>query len=394
MGVTMAVEPLASQATGAGDLARAWQSLRAGLLACLLLSIPTMILAALSPLLLEPLGVDPAVLPSARRFVWARIPSVPFWLLFMGGKAYLEARGITRPLLLGGWSTNILNVVVVGLLVFGDAALVRVGLPRLGIPALGSLGAGLGTTFSNGALAAIALYAAWRARPEGARFFGGAREELAATTKKLLRVGIPIGLQLVTEAGVFTIVTVLAGRLGAQTSAAHQIGIGLASYTYMGVLGISSATAVRVGRAIGARELHGPRRAWLVGEGLVILFMGACGLGFLAVPEFLTRLFTPDPAVVGIAVKLLGIAAAFQIFDGVQGVAGGALRGAADTFFASWANVACHWCVGLPLALLLGFKMGHGAIGLWWGLSAGLVAASLALSTRFWWISRRRIEAV
>jgi MATE family multidrug resistance protein len=394
MGVTMAVEPLASQAVGAGDIHRAWQSLRAGILACLLLAVPTMALTALSPLLLEPLGVDPVVVPAARRFIYARIPSIPLWLLFMAGKAYLEARGITRPLLVGGWRTNVLNFFVVGLLVFGDRALERVGLPGVGIPALGSLGAGLGTTFSNGALTCIALYAAWRARPEGARLVGGARAELHATTRKLLRVGIPIGLQLVTEAGVFTIVTVLAGRLGARTSAAHQIAIGLASYTYMGVLGISSATAVRVGRAIGAGEERAPRRAWLVGEGLVIIYMSVCGALFLSVPRLLTQLFTDDLVVMDVAVKLLSIAAAFQIFDGIQGVAGGALRGAADTRFASWANIACHWCVGLPLALFLGFTLSVGAVGLWWGLLSGLVVAAVALSARFWRISGRRIEAV
>jgi MATE family multidrug resistance protein len=393
MGVTMAVEPLASQAVGAGDVRRAWDSFRAGIVACLLVAVPTMFLTLLSPLLLAPLGVDAAVIPAATHFVYARIPGIPLWLLFMAGKAYLEARGITRPLLVGGWAANVLNVVVVGLLVFGDRALEKVGLRPVGLPALGSLGAGLGTTFSNGALTCLALYAAWQARPRGASWLGD-RAALPATTRKLLRVGLPIGLQLVTEVGVFTLVTVLAGRLGAQTSAAHQIALGLASYTFMGVLGIGSATAVRVGRAIGAGEHRGPRRAWLVGEGLVVIYMSACGLAFLAFPYPLARLFTPDPEVVEVAVKLLRIAAAFQIFDGIQGVAGGALRGAADTRFASWANVACHWCVGLPLALVLGFTLGEGAVGLWWGLLTGLAVAAATLATRFWWISRRAIAAV
>jgi multidrug resistance protein, MATE family len=270
---------------------------------------------------------------------------------------------------------------------------VRVGLPSVGMPGLGSLGAGIATTIANGLLAAIALRAVWLARPEGATAFSG-MAALGDATRKLLRVGLPIGLQLVTEAGVFTIVTVLAGRLGAQTSAAHQIGIGLASYTYMGVLGVSSATAVRVGRAIGAGEERGPRRAWVVGEGLVFLYMGVCAATFLAVPEWLAGLFTSDTEVIDVAVKLLRIGAAFQIFDGIQGVAGGALRGAADTRFASWANIACHWCVGLPIALGLGFALKQGAVGLWWGMLAGLGAAAVTLPARFWAISRRRIEAV
>jgi MATE family multidrug resistance protein len=162
----------------------------------------------------------------------------------------------------------------------------------------------------------------------------------------------------------------------------------------MGVLGISSATAVRVGRAVGAGEEQGPRRAFLVGEGLVILYMTACGLAFISIPGALARIFTPDPGVIGVAVKLLGIAAAFQIFDGIQGVAGGALRGAADTRFASWANVACHWCIGLPLAMIFAFQLDYGAVGLWWGMLAGLVTVAGVLAARFWRISGRRIEAV
>lgn len=394
MGVTMAVEPLASQAMGAGDPHRAWTSFRAGLLACLLLSIPSMIAAALSPWLLHALKVDPTVIPAATAFTYARIPGIPLWLLFMSAKAYLEARGLTRPLFIGGWGANIINFVIVGVLVFGDRALTRVGLPALGLPALGSLGAGFGTTFSNGVLAAVALYAAYRARPEGARLFGGDRGELVATTRKLIRVGTPMGFQLLTEVGVFTVVSLLMGRLGARAAAANLIALGLASYTFMGVLGISSATAVRVGRAIGARDHDGPRRAGLVGLGLVMLYMGTCAVVFVTFPGPLARIFTDDPAIEQAAVTLIRIAAAFQLFDGIQGVAGGALRGAADTRFASWANVACHWGVGLPVALWLGFTMAQGAPGLWWGLSAGLVVVAVVLTARFYRISGRVIEAV
>jgi MATE family multidrug resistance protein len=122
--------------------------------------------------------------------------------------------------------------------------------------------------------------------------------------------------------------------------------------------------------------------------------MGTCALVFLAVPGPLARIFTDDPSIEQAAVALIRIAAAFQLFDGIQGVAGGALRGAADTRFASWANVACHWGVGLPVALWLGFTMARGAPGLWWGLSAGLVVVAVVLSARFYRISGRVIEAV
>jgi multidrug resistance protein, MATE family len=401
MGVTMAVEPLASQAIGAGDEARAWIALRAGIVATLILVVPTIVVAAGSSLLLEPLGVDPRVIGPASGFVLARLPGMPGWLIFMAAKAYLEAKGLTRPLLLGGWAANIFNFVVCGLLVFGDRALERVGIPAIGLPAMGAVGAGLTTSAASTLLAAIALGSAWKARPAGASLLRGPGSsggtdlaELKATTRKLLRVGVPIGFQILTEVGVFALVSLLIGRMGASTSAANQVALGLASFTYMGVLGMSAATAVRVGRAIGARDEGGPRRAGLVGIGLAIVYMVFCAALFLVFPRQLAQIFTDDPAVIEPAVTMLRVAAVFQIADGIQGVAGGALRGAADTRFASWANVACHWGVGLPLAVLFGFVLGHGAPGMWWGLSAGLFVVAVVLSVRFWRISSRAIAAV
>ncbi|MCU0657128.1 MAG: MATE family efflux transporter [Polyangiaceae bacterium] len=392
MGVTMAVEPLASQAVGAGEPMRAWTSFRAGVLACLWLSVPTMALVAGSALVLGPAGVDGAVVPSAQRFIWARLPGVPMWLLFMAAKAYLEARGVTRPLYLWGWIANVLNFLICAVLVFGDGALKRIGLPALGLPALGSLGAGLATSFSNTVLAAAALGAAWGCRPEGATLLGE-REELREMSRKLLRVGVPIGFQILTEVGVFSAVSVLVGRLGAVPTAAHQIALGLASFTFMGVLGMSGATSVRVGRAIGAGEAGGPRRAGIVGVGLGAAYMACCGVVFLLAPGPLARLFSEDPAVLAVAENLIRVAAAFQIFDGIQGVSSGALRGAADTRFASWVNVLCHWGVGLPMAVLFGLVGGRGVVGLWWGLCVGLLVVSAALLWRFWRISSRAIAA-
>jgi multidrug resistance protein, MATE family len=393
MGVMMAVGPLASQAVGAEDPERAWISLRAGVLTCFVLSVPTVLVIALSPEILPVMGVDPVVVPLARAFVYGRLPGVPGFLLFMAGKAYLEARGMLRPLFIGAGLGNILNFAVASVLVFGDAALIRVGMPALGIPVLGSKGAGWSTSVANLVLAAIALGSCWAVRPPGATLLGRTAE-LRANARKVLRVGVPIGFQILTEVGVFSLVSLLAGRLGARVSAAHQIALGLASFTFMGVLGMSSATAVRVGRAIGAGEERGPRRAGLVGGALVGVYMVGCAALFVLAPRPLAALFSHEPEVLDAAVQLVRVAAAFQIFDGIQGVAGGALRGAADTRYASIANVVCHWGIGLPLALLLGFTFHFGAVGMWWGLSAGLLVVAGMLSARFWRVSGRRIEAV
>ena len=321
-------------------------------------------------------------------------PRHPGVLLFMASKAYLEARGITRPLFLGGWAGNVVNVVVCSLLVFGDRALIAVHLPGIGLPARASFGAGIATSIANWVLAGIALTAAWFARPEGATMTSGSRAELLITTRKLIRVGVPIGFQIFTEVGVFALVSLLVGRLGARTLAAHQIAIGLSSLTYMGVLGISSATAVRVGRAVGSQEPGGPRRAGVVGLGIVTIYMAFCALTFVIFPRPLARIFNADEGVIETAVTLLRVAAFFQIADGIQGCAGGALRGAADTKFASYANVVCHWMVGLPLAILFCFGMHRGAVGTWWGLSIGLFVVAAVLTLRFFRISSRTIHAV
>jgi MATE family multidrug resistance protein len=240
----------------------------------------------------------------------------------------------------------------------------------------------------------MALWSAWAARPAGATLLRGDTAEIRGAARTLARVGVPIGMQLLTEVGVFAFVTVLMGRLGATATAAHQIALGLASFTFMAVIGMGNATAVRVGRAVGAGDIGGPRRAGLIGVGLGAGYMLVCAAIFLAFPRQLAALFTNDPVVQDAAVVLLRIAAVFQIADGIQGVASGALRGAADTRFASWANVACHWGVGLPIALLLAFHLGYGAPGLWWGLSAGLFAVAAVLVTRFVRISGRPIAAV
>jgi len=218
------------------------------------------------------------------------------------------------------------------------------------------------------------------------------RAEARVSVKKVLRLGTPIGLQLLAEIGVFSLVAVLAGRLGKVAVSAHHIAVGLASFTFMGVLGVSGATAVRVGHAVG--EGRSPRRAGLIGITMGAAFMACTSATFVIFPRPLVALFTDDPAITELSVALLGIAAMFQLFDGVQGVAAGALRGAGDVRFAFLANVAAHWLVGFPLAIILGLGLGLGAPGLWWGLLVGLALVAGLLSWRFLVIAKRPIERV
>jgi MATE family multidrug resistance protein len=212
------------------------------------------------------------------------------------------------------------------------------------------------------------------------------------TVRAVLRIGTPIGLQFAAEIGVFSVAAVLAGRLGEVTLSSHQIALGLASFTFMGPLGVAGATAVRVGYAVGAGR--SPRRQGFVGIALGLTAMIAGAVAFAAIPAVLARIFTMDTLVIATAVPLVRIAAAFQLFDGMQVVAAGALRGAGDVRLPFLANVVSHWCIGLPTAVVLAFAFHLGAVGLWLGLTAGLVTAALTLGARFAVLSGRRIEAL
>jgi MATE family multidrug resistance protein len=196
---------------------------------------------------------------------------------------------------------------------------------------------------------------------------------------RLIGLGLPAASQITLEVGVFAAATALAGRLPAAALAAHQIAINIAAFTFMVPLGVGSAGAVRVGQAIGRRDPAGAARAgWtalLFGAG----FMTCSAALFLLLPGVLIGAFTADRRVLDVGVSLLMVAALFQLFDGIQAVATGVLRGLGDTRTPMIWNLAGHWFVGLPLGYFLCFTFGLGVIGLWWGLSSGLIICGVSL---------------
>lgn len=384
IGIAGALEPLASQAVGAGERGRAWGALTRTLGALALVWVPTVLLAWAITLALPALGVEASLVAPARAYLVAQAPSMFLFPAFLAIKSFLQAHGETRPALVAAVVANVVNVAACALLVQGDAALVSVGLPAVGLRPRGALGAGVANALANLVLVVVVLRAALRRRE--------ASSDGAPTLARVFGLGVPMGLQLSAEIGVFAAVGVIAGLLGEHAVSAHQIVIGLSSFTFMGAQGISSATSVRVGYAVG--EGRSARRPGLLGLAVGATYMGVASLVFFLVPAFLVGLFTKDARVIGTAVALMRVAMLFQVFDGVQSVAAGALRGAGDVKFPFWANVGAHWAVGCPLALLLCFRFGMGAPGLWWGLFAGLVVVSALLARRFVVLSRGRIARV
>ena len=209
---------------------------------------------------------------------------------------------------------------------------------------------------------------------------------------RLLGLGLPAAMQLALEVGVFATATALIAELDPVSLAAHQVALNSASLTYMVPLGISSAAAVRVGQALGRRDVHAASlsgwTALLLGAG----FMSCSAAAFLLVPRYIVRNYTPNPAVIKMGITLLAVAAFFQLFDGVQVVATGALRGAGDTRTPMLCTLASYWVLGLPLGYHLCFRWNWGAAGLWIGLCIALILIGIVLLFA-WWRTVRRWSA-
>jgi MATE family multidrug resistance protein len=203
----------------------------------------------------------------------------------------------------------------------------------------------------------------------------------------LARLGAPAATQMLLECGVFATATVLAGSLTASALAAHQIALSAAAFTFMVPLGVSAAAAVRVGHAVGRRQPLAARRAGWAALLLGAAFMSTSAVVFISAPRVVLRVFTDAPEVIATGVTLLAVAAAFQLFDGLQVVATGVLRGVGDTRTPMLANLAGHWIIGLPVGTALCFRAGWGVVGLWIGLCVGLIAVALTLISV--WARRR-----
>jgi len=318
------------------------------------------------------------VAQGAAEYVAWRVPQLMGFLLFMGARSYLQSNGRATAIVVSMLLANLANLGLDILLVFGAGP----------IPPLGIAGASIATTVCSWLQLGVLALVLGRA-PEGS-----SRKLDLAVIKQALALGIPIGLQMLAEVGVFVLAGIFAGRLGRTSVAAHQIAITWASFSFCFSVGIGSAAATRVGWAIGAGEATAARRSGLVAIAAGTAWMTASALVFLLVPRLLARAMTPDPAVIDVAVALLGVAAVFQISDGLQAVGSGALRGTGDTRFSFLANVVGHWLVGAPVALYCGIHLQLGVVGLWWGLSAGLTAVAIALVVRFFLLTRRPLAAL
>jgi MATE family multidrug resistance protein len=381
MGLLLGLDTLVAHAFGAGRLDECHRWLACGVVLSLLLSGPiTIVILALSSAL-SGWGIDPAVLQLTQPYLDVLAWSIPPLLLYASFRRYLQGMGAVRPVMMALVFANILNAVVNWILIFG----------HLGAPAMGVRGSAWATVIARIVMAAVlAVVIVYRERTLVRSRLAAVRPSRAGWSKsvsnidlprmrRLLALGLPAASQVTLEVGVFAAATALAGRLAPAALAAHQIAVNLASLTFMVPLGIASAGAVRVGHAVGRRDRAGAARSGWTAILFGVLFMSCAAAAFLLVPRALIGAFTRDPAVVGIGVSLLFVAALFQLFDGVQAVSTGTLRGLGDTRTPMLWNLAGHWFIGLPLGYSLCFVWGFGVTGLWWGLSTGLIICGIAL---------------
>jgi MATE family multidrug resistance protein len=384
LGVALAVQPLVAQARGARDVRGMRRTLRQGLWAGALMSVPVMLVCAGGTTLLLALGQAPATAAAAGGYLDAVLWGVPGAIAFMalrGFVAALDRAALALWVMLVG---VLLNAGLNWLLIYG----------HLGFPRLELVGAGLATSLVNTAMAlALAAIVLTDRRLRRYRVLGRFWRPDWARLRQVFAVGLPIGLTLMVEAGVFIAATVMMGWLGPIALAAHGIAIQVASVLFMVPLGLGLAVTVRVGLAHGAGDRTGVRRAGAVGYVAGLAVMAAATLLLVGAPHTLIALFLDLEApgnteVVALAVQLLAVAALFQLVDGAQVIGMNALRGLSDTRVPMLYAVLAYWGIGLAVALWLGFGLGLGGVGVWLGLAAGLAVAALLLGWRFHRLSR------
>lgn len=376
MALVMAVSPVVAQAVGAGEHKHAAKVARHGLLMAGGLSVPVAFLVMNLVPVLGLTGQEPAVLAGAGEYLRAVAFGLPGALLFVALRGFLEGNGQTRPIMFIAGTGVLFNAGLNEVLIFG----------RLGLPALGLTGAGVATSITYTLMAAAAALVISSGYGH-LKVFRGWRVD-TRLLRELLALGWPISLTLGFEVGLFAATALIIGTFGGEPLAGHQIAMQMTSMSFMVPLGVSIATGVRVGQAAGRRDPVGVRRAGWMGVVVAAAFMLLTACLYILAPRLVTAIFidVTDPAnlaVVGYAATFLTMAGAFQLFDGVQVAAVGALRGLKDTRVPMLMTLLSYWVVGLSTGVLCAFGLGLGPRGMWFGLIAGLACAAVLLTLRF-----------
>ena len=381
-GLMLGLDTLVSHSYGAGDVEDCHHSLVNGVYLSFAITPFLMGIVWLFEPVLRSLDIQASVLnqaiPYLRALNWGTLPL----LLYFVFRRYLQGMNLAKPVMFALISANFVNLV--GKL----GARIRPS----GISSDGDCGLRVvhlrGANLHDECLLVYAVY-------YDHRYQTGLRDTPRLPNFlrmwKLVQLGFPAATQFGMEVGVFAVCTALIAKLGAVPLASHQVALNTVSLTYMVPLGIASAAAVRVGQALGRGDPHGASRAGWTALALGTSFMFCMGVILFLIPDPISRIYTPDPVVIHAAGVLLYVAAFFQLFDGMQTVATGALRGAGDTRTPMLCHLILYWGIGLPLGAYLCFRLRWGAPGLWTGLCVALILIGCALL--YFWRRKERLFA-
>ena len=380
MGTLMSLPPAVSQLDGAGRRDEIGALFRQALWLAAMLGVALFALMTAAVHALGPLGIAPAIIPGASDFLLGIRWGVPALTLYLCMRYLSDGLHFTLPTMVLGFGGLLLLVPLGYVFTYG----------AFGMPERGAGGLGIASAIMLWMQAtAFALYLRRSPRFAGLRLFARFDRPRWTTIRGLLATGLPIGVTVAMEGGLFIATALLIGRLGEVPAAAHQIAINVASLCFMIPVGLAEATTVRVGHALGRRDADGVRRAALAGYAIVLGTQALSALVLLLGNQWIVGFYTDDVAVATLAASLLLYAAAFQFPDGVQVLSAGALRGLGDTRVPMLLAVLAYWGVGMPLGAAMGLGIGGittgwGPRGMWLGLIAGLTVAALLLGWRFW----------
>jgi MATE family multidrug resistance protein len=369
-GLLLGLDTLVAQAFGAGQREDCHRSLINGVYLSLAL---TPILSApifLMPWLLRSIHVDPVLMHETMPYTYALVWGLLPLFLYFAVRRCLQAMNMVRPVAFALVTANIVNALFNWILIYG----------KWGFPAMGTVGSGWSTAIARIYMAGVLIgYLFWYDHKHRTELLKTPVDIDLRRIKQLIALGFPAALQFTLETGVFATVTTLIAKLGPVPLATHQIALNTVAFTYMVPLGVSSAAAVRVGQALGRKD---PAGAGVAGGTAIFIgaaFMSLASIVLLVVPSWIARIYTTDELIIRSTGALLAAGAAFQLFDGIQSVATGALRGAGDTRTPMLCHFTAYWIIGLPLGCWLCFRLNWGALGLWIGLSLALILIGVVL---------------
>jgi MATE family multidrug resistance protein len=374
IGMMLALPPSVAQLAGAGERARIGPLFRQALWMAMGLGLVLLVLVRNASVLLGPIGIDPAIADETRKFLHAIAWGAPALTTYFALRGFSEGIAITRPTMYFGLLGLVFLAPIGYVLMYG----------KLGFSPRGAQGSGMATAMVLWIqVVAFGLYLRFRRHYREIAPFGRFDWPDWHAMVALLRLGVPMGVAVLMEAGLFVAAALLIGSLGADSVAGHQIAINVASVAFMVPLGVAMATTVRVGNAVGRGDADAVRHAGYAGIAATGFTQTVSSLAMALFPLAIANVYTDDRGVAAMAAQLLLLAAIFQFSDGIQVAANGALRGLKDTTVPMAITALAYWGIGMPIGWWLAFHAGFGARGMWMGLIAGLTAAAALLFLRF-----------